>query len=354
MKIKTPLTELKLSVPAQETPISSFLTASGTFCDGDLLLNQKGLRLMSDEKESRPSEGKELDFEITPADLESVKVIGKGNGGVVQLVRHKWDGKLFAMKVIQMNIQEEIRKQIVQELIINQASQCPHVVVCYQSFYHNGAFSLVLEYMDRGSLADVIKQVKTILEPYLAVACKQVLQGLVYLHNERHVIHRDIKPSNLLVNHKGEVKISDFGVSASLASSMGQRDTFVGTYNYMSPERISGSTYEYSSDIWSLGLSVLECAIGRFPYLQSEDQENSPSFYELLAAIVESPPPTAPPNQFSPEFCSFVSACIQKDPRDRSSSLDLLRHPFIKKFEDKDIDLGILVGSLEPPVNYPR
>ena len=73
-------------------------------------------------------------------------------------------------------------------------------------------------------------------------SCKQVLQGLVYLHNERHVIHRDIKPSNLLVNHKGEVKISDFGVSASLASSMGQRDTFVGTYNYMSVRKRSKIT----------------------------------------------------------------------------------------------------------------
>ncbi|XP_030923950.1 mitogen-activated protein kinase kinase 6-like [Quercus lobata] len=81
--------------------------------------------------------------------------------------------------------------------------------------------------MDRGSLADVIKQVKTVLEPYLVVVCKQVLLGLVYLHHERHVIHRDIKPSNLQVNHKGEVKITDFGVSAVLASSMGQRDTFV-------------------------------------------------------------------------------------------------------------------------------
>lgn len=67
----------------------------------------------------------------------------------------------------------------------------------------------------------------------------QVLQGLVYLHNERHVIHRDIKPSNLLVNHKGEVKITDFGVSAMLASTMGQRDTFVGTYNYMSVRNFS-------------------------------------------------------------------------------------------------------------------
>ena len=73
-----------------------------------------------------------------------------------------------------MNIQENFRKQIVQELKINQASQCSHVVVCYHSFYHNGVISLVLEYMDRGSLVDVIRQVKTILEPYLAVLCKQV------------------------------------------------------------------------------------------------------------------------------------------------------------------------------------
>lgn len=81
-----------------------------------------------------------------------------------------------------MNIQEEIRKQIVQELKINQASQCSNVVVCYHSFYHNGAISIVFEYMDRGSLVDVIRQVKTILEPYLAVVCKQVrmFQSLQY------------------------------------------------------------------------------------------------------------------------------------------------------------------------------
>ena len=74
------------------------------------------------------------------------------------------------------------------------------------------------------------------------------------------------------------------------------------------PERIKGSTYDYSSDIWSLGMVALECAIGHFPYMQSEDQQSGPSFYELLEAIVESPPPSAPPDQFSPEFCSFISA----------------------------------------------
>jgi mitogen-activated protein kinase kinase 1 len=173
----------------------------------------------------------------------------------------------------------------------------------------------------------------------------QILEGLLYLHHERHVIHRDIKPSNLLVNRKGEVKISDFGVSAVLASSMGQRDTFVGTYNYMAvrsvkhlqchviasfcslkdwiilecinlffvlyfllqPERISGSSYDYKSDIWSLGLVILECAIGRFPYVPPEG-EGWLSFYELLEAIVDQPPPSAPADQFSTEFCSFISS----------------------------------------------
>ncbi|KAL4566876.1 hypothetical protein LXL04_031002 [Taraxacum kok-saghyz] len=338
MKGMKSLKQLKLSVPTQDASITSFLTTSGTFHDGYLLLNLKGLRLASEDKENRPSDAKEIDLQFSLEDLETIS----------QLVRYKWIGRLFALKVIQMNKQEDIRKQIVQELKINQASQCPNIVVCYHSFYHNGAISLVFEYMDRGSLTDVIRQLKTILEPYLVVLCKQVLQGLVYLHHERHVIHGDIKPSNLLVNQKGQVKITDFGVSAMLANSMGQRDTFVGTYNYMSPERISGKTYDYKSDIWSLGLVILECAIGRFPFIQSEDQQNWPSFYELLDAIVSKPPPVTPSDQFSPEFCSF------KDPKDRSPALDLLGHPFIKKFEDKDIDLGILVSSLEPPIDFSK
>jgi len=116
------------------------------------------------------------------------------------------------------------------------------------------------------------------------------------------------------------------------------------------PERISGSSYDYKSDIWSLGLVILECAIGRFPYIPSEG-EGWLSFYELLEAIVDQPPPSAPADQFSPEFCSFISSCIQKDPAERMSASELLNHPFIKKFEGKDLDLRTLVDSLEPPMN---
>jgi len=87
----------------------------------------------------------------------------------------------FPLQGIQMNIQESVRKQIVQELKINQATQSPHIVMCHQSFYHNGVIYLVLEYMDRGSLADIVKQVKTVLEPYLAVLCKQVCIRLAFV-----------------------------------------------------------------------------------------------------------------------------------------------------------------------------
>ncbi|KAK5824766.1 hypothetical protein PVK06_019550 [Gossypium arboreum] len=230
---------LKLSLPPPaETSVSKFLTESGTFKDGDLLVNKDGVRIVSQSEPEalppiKPSEA-DNDDQLSLEDLDAIKVIGKGNGGIVQLVQHKWTGQFFALKVIQMNIEDSYRKQIAKELKINQSSQCPYVVVCYQSFYKNGAISIILEYMDGGSLADFLKKVKSIPEPYLAVICKQVLKGLIYLHHERHIIHRDLKPSNLLINHRGEVKITDFGVSAIMTSTSGLANTFVGTYNYMS------------------------------------------------------------------------------------------------------------------------
>ncbi|KAH0970751.1 hypothetical protein GBA52_022907 [Prunus armeniaca] len=297
---------LKLTLPPpDEVSISKFLTKSGTFMDGDLLVNREGVRIVSHRE---------------------VEV------------------------VIQMNIEESIRKQIAQELKINQSSQCPYIVVCYQSFYDNGTISIILEYMDGGSLADLLKKVKTIPEPYLASICKQVLQGLLYLHHEKHIIHRDFKPSNLLINHQGEIKITDFGVSAIKASTSEQANTFVGTFNYMSPERIVGGNYSYKSDIWSLGLVLLECATGQFPYLPPDQARLWDSFFELMSAIVEQPPPCAPSDQFSQEFCSFISACVQKDPKDRSSAQDLLTHPFINMYDDLNIDLASYFSEAGSPL----
>uniref|UniRef100_A0A0D9WLT8 mitogen-activated protein kinase kinase n=1 Tax=Leersia perrieri TaxID=77586 RepID=A0A0D9WLT8_9ORYZ len=285
----------KLALPSHETTISKFLTQSGTFKDGDLLVNKDGLRIVSQSEEGEAPPVEPLDHnQLSVDDLDAIKVIGKGSSGIVQLVQHKWTGQFFAMKVIQLNIQEDIRRQIAEELKISLSSQCQYVVACCQCFYVNGVISIVLEYMDGGSLSDFLKTVKTIPEPYLAAICKQVLKGLMYLHHEKHIIHRDLKPSNILINHMGQVKISDFGVSARIA----------------------------------------KLATGEFPYPPRE------SFYELLEAVVDHPPPSAPSDQFSEEFCSFVSACIQKKASDRSSAQTLLNHPFLSLYDDLNIDLA--------------
>ncbi|XP_039164670.1 mitogen-activated protein kinase kinase 2-like [Eucalyptus grandis] len=330
-----------MEIPSPDEDSSAkFLIQSGTFIDGNLLVNSDGVRVVSQSEVKGPPLIKPTDNQLSLADVDTIKVIGKGNRGIVQLVQHKWTGQFFASKVIQMKVEESARKHIAQELKINQSSQCPYVVVCYQSFYDNGTVSIILEYMDGGSLVDFLRKVKTIPEPFLAVICKQVLKGLLYLHREKHIIHRDLKPSNLLINHRGEIKITDFGVSAIMASTSARALTFVGTYNYMSPERLTGNNYCYKSDIWSLGLVLLECATGKFPYTPPDQEEEWTNFYELMEAIVDGPPPSAASDQFSCEFCSFISACVQGDPNNRWSANELMGHPFISMYEDLNVDLA--------------
>ncbi|KAL5557394.1 hypothetical protein UlMin_039630 [Ulmus minor] len=189
----------------------------------------------------------------------------------LRCARHSW-----------ADIQESFRRKNAQELKINQSSQCPYVVVCYHSFYDN------------------------------------VLKGLLYLHHERHIIHKDLKPSNLLINHRGEVKITDFGVSTIMESTSSQASTLLGTYKYMS----------------SLWLVLLECATRHFPYIPPEGNEGWTNFFELMDSIVSQPPPFAPSRQFSPKFCSFISKHVQKDPQNRQSM-----HPFITMYENLDVNL---------------
>ncbi|THG12477.1 hypothetical protein TEA_022982 [Camellia sinensis var. sinensis] len=308
MKLGTLCPNLNLKLPSSdEQNVSKFLTKSGTFVDGDLRVNKYGVRI--------PPLIQPLDNQICLADFDAIKVVGKGTSGIVRLVQHKWTRQFFALKVIQMSVEESTRKQIAQELKINLSTQCPYVVLCYQCFYDNGAISIVLEYMDGGSLADFLKKVKIIPEPYLAAICKQV-----------GTLGR-------------EVKITDFGVSTILASTSGQANTLIGTYNYMSPERIRANRHGYRSDIWSLGVILLECAVGQFPYSPPQE-EGWTTVFELMETIVEQPPPVAPADQFSSEFCSFISECVQKDPNARRSANELLTHPFITMFEDLDIDLA--------------
>lgn len=188
----------------------------------------------------------------------------------------------------------------------------------------SGMINLVIEYMDGGSLEDLVQVGGCQDELILADIARQTLMGLSYLHSYKSV-HRDIKPANILCSSNGVIKIADFGISIVLDNTAGFAQSFVGTVCYMSPERITGESYSFSSDIWSFGLTILAVAKGRFPI---EESALKGGYWGMIKAICDESPPEPGPN-FSPVFASFISRCLQKKPSDRATIDELLRHDFL-------------------------
>lgn len=157
-----------------------------------------------------------------------------------------------------------------------------------------GTIGISMEFCEGGSLDSVYREVKKLGgrsgEKVLGKVAEGVLNGLTYLHGHR-IIHRDIKPSNILLTRKGEVKLCDFGVSGEFGTK-GDANTFIGTSYYMAPERITGQSYTITSDVWSLGVTLLEVAQHRFPF-PADGTEMNPraGLIDLLTYIVRQPIP---------------------------------------------------------------
>jgi len=309
---------------------------------------------------------KEKIGELSDDDFEKLGELGAGNGGVVMKVKHKSSGLIMARKLIHLEVKPAIKKQIIRELKVLHECNFAHIVGFYGAFYSDGEISICMEYMDGGSLDLILKKAGRIPESILGTITSAVLKGLNYLRDKHAIIHRDVKPSNILVNSGGEIKICDFGVSGQLIDSMA--NSFVGTRSYMSPERLQGTHYSVQSDIWSLGLSLVEMAIGMYPipppdaktlaaiFGPSKDEEGEHSqlspvhgngsgprpmaIFELLDYIVNEPPPKLPAGIFSNEFKDFVDRCLKKNPAERADLKTLMNHEWIKKCESENVDIA--------------
>ncbi|KAF5460352.1 hypothetical protein F2P56_020230 [Juglans regia] len=176
--------------------------------------------------------------------LEKIAILGHGSSGTVYKVLHKKTMSIYALKVLRINQNDvSVYLQAACEADILKQVDSQYIIMCLAVFDNHfvgvkcgGNLCFVMEYMEGGSLQDVLRARQRLTEQVISSMAKRVLEGLHYLHGMQ-IVHRDIKPSNLFVNDKGEVKIADFGVSHVMERAREACDSNIGTCAYMSPER---------------------------------------------------------------------------------------------------------------------
>ncbi|XP_035769955.1 serine/threonine-protein kinase PAK 4 [Neolamprologus brichardi] len=198
-----------------------------------------------------------------------------------------------------------------------------NVVEMYNSYLVGDELWVVMEFMEGGALTDIVTHTR-MNEEQIATVCLSVLKALSVLHTQG-VIHRDIKSDSILLTHDGRVKLSDFGFCAQVSKEVQRRKSLVGTPYWMAPELISRLPYGPEVDIWSLGIMVIEMVDGEPPYF------NEPPLKAMKMIRDNLPPKLKNLHKVSPLLKSFLDRMLVRDPAQRATASELLKHPFLSK-----------------------
>ncbi|XP_004402066.1 PREDICTED: STE20-like serine/threonine-protein kinase isoform X2 [Odobenus rosmarus divergens] len=286
-------------------------------------------------------EKKKKQYEHVKRDLnpeefwEIIGELGDGAFGKVYKAQNKETNVLAAAKVIDTKSEEELEDYMV-EIDILASCDHPNIVKLLDAFYYENNLWILIEFCAGGAVDAVMLELeRPLTESQIQVVCKQTLEALNYLHDNK-IIHRDLKAGNILFTLDGDIKLADFGVSAKNTRTIQRRDSFIGTPYWMAPEVVMCETskdrpYDYKADVWSLGITLIEMA-----EIEPPHHELNPM--RVLLKIAKSEPPTlAQPSKWSSNFKDFLKKCLEKNVDSRWTTSQLLQHPFVTVDSNKPI-----------------
>ncbi|XP_076832121.1 serine/threonine-protein kinase PAK 4 [Brachyhypopomus gauderio] len=267
-----------------------------------------------------------LQMVVDPGDprtyLDHYIKIGEGSTGIVCIATVKSSGKLVAVKKMDLRKQQR-RELLFNEVVIMRDYHHENVVEMYNSYLVGDELWVVMEFLEGGALTDIVTHTR-MNEEQIATVCLSVLKALSVLHAQG-VIHRDIKSDSILLTHDGRVKLSDFGFCAQVSREVQRRKSLVGTPYWMAPELISRLPYGPEVDIWSLGIMVIEMVDGEPPYF------NEPPLKAMKMIRDNLPPKLKNLHKVSPLLKGFLDRMLVRDPAQRATAQELLKHPFLSK-----------------------